>query len=314
MRLLVIYFFITLLFGTQLQAQNHPNEFGFRSDNDAYLGLGQDRYYTNGLFITFRHALPAEKLSDKLAKKTWEIEFGQYLYNSNSGQTRTLSSVDRPYAAYLYGGLKLNWFKKDEQHFQAGLQVGTIGPKAFGREVQESLHKIIGFYSIEGWDYQVNNETGVNASFNYSNLLFRSGKDDFSFTTGLNLGNTFTSLGAGFLYRTGNFNQFFNSISTNSRISNSKTDTLAKKESFFYAKPYLSVIGYNATIQGGLFRDDKGPATFSPNRLFFTQEIGVMYAKNRWSLNFAVFLQTKELSRQKQAQQYGSASVFYRFK
>lgn len=35
-------------------AQEYKNEFGFKSDNDAYLWVGQDRYYTNGLFVYFR--------------------------------------------------------------------------------------------------------------------------------------------------------------------------------------------------------------------------------------------------------------------
>jgi len=58
-------------------AQTYKNEFGFKSDNDSYLGQGSDRYYTNGLFINFRRALDQQKLKAGLEKKTYEISAGQ---------------------------------------------------------------------------------------------------------------------------------------------------------------------------------------------------------------------------------------------
>ncbi|WP_256009501.1 lipid A deacylase LpxR family protein [Desertivirga xinjiangensis] len=311
----IIYFYLTiflLLPGLSYsQQENFRNEFGFRSDNDAYLAMGQDRYYTNGLFITFRHAL-REKYQEG-AKKIWEAELGQYLYNAVSGNIPSLNLVDRPFAAYLYTGFKMNWFKGNEDHFQAGLQIGTIGPAAYGREIQQTLHDIVGFYEIRGWEYQVKNEVGINSSFGFNKLLVRGGNNDLSLRTYANLGNTFTGAGAGLLYRTGNINKFFKSVSDNSRISNSLNDSIPRKEAFFYARPMLNFIAYNASLQGGMFKEDKGPVVFTPNRLLFAQELGVMYAKNRWSLNFSVIFQSKELKEQRKAHQYGSASIFYRF-
>ena len=311
----IIYCFLTIFLLlprlSYSQEKSFRNEFGFRTDNDAYLAVGQDRYYTNGLFITFRHALKENHQQD--AKKIWEAEFGQYLYNAVSGDIQALNLVDRPFAAYLYAGFKMNWFKDNEDHFQTGLQIGTIGPAAYGREIQQTLHDIVGFYEIRGWEYQVKNEVGINSSFNFNKLLARGGNNDLSLRTYANLGNTFSGAGAGLLYRTGSINKFFNSVSENSRISNSQSDNLPSKEAFFYARPMLNFIGYNATLQGGMFREDKGPAVFTPNRFLFAQELGLMYAKNRWSLNFSVIFQSKEIKEQRRAHKYGSASIFYRF-
>jgi len=290
--------------------QNFSNEFGFRSDNDAYLAIAQDQYYTNGLFITFRHALRQDSLH---SKKIYELEAGQYMYNSNSGQTNRIEEVDRPFAAYLYGGFKMNWLSKKETYFQASLQVGTIGPNAKGKEVQETLHKTIGFYTINGWQFQVNNEIGINGAFNYAKLLGRKNKDDLTFCSSVNIGNTFSGAGVGLLYRTGKTNPLYNSTSYNSRISNSRLDTISKAESFFFAKPTLNFVAYNATIQGGMFRTDRGPVTHQPNRVLFTQELGYMYAKKRWALSFSLIFQSKDLKQQVENHQYGSASIFYCF-
>lgn len=59
-----------LLFGIgSVHSQSFKNEFGFKSENDSYLAQGSDRYYTNGLFISFRRATDQTKLRNGLEKK-----------------------------------------------------------------------------------------------------------------------------------------------------------------------------------------------------------------------------------------------------
>jgi hypothetical protein len=66
MRLKAWVFVIAFFSYLVSSAQSYKNEFGFKSDNDAYLFYGQDRYYTNGLLIYFRHATDQKKLGEKL--------------------------------------------------------------------------------------------------------------------------------------------------------------------------------------------------------------------------------------------------------
>lgn len=316
MKLVYIASFLLLfVYPSFSQTRNFANEFGFRSDNDAYLAYGQDRYYTNGLFITFRHAMKAPAAGSAVVKKVWEAEAGQYMYNAQSGYIPDISFVDRPFAAYLYGGFKFNWFLQNEQIFQVSLNAGTIGPAALGKDAQKLLHSVVGFYEVNGWQYQVKNEAGLNAGFDYTRLLFRpsSSDIDLSFSGYATAGNTFSGAGAGIVFRAGKINQLFQSVLTNSRISNNSQDSIPQKELFFFAKPSIHFIAYDATIQGGMFRDDKGPVTFTPNRLAFSQELGVKYAVQRWTLNFSVIFRTKEIKTQVHAHQYGSAAIFYRF-
>ncbi|RXF70697.1 lipid A deacylase LpxR family protein [Arcticibacter tournemirensis] len=309
-----ITFFLLLASFSFSQNKNFTSEFGFKSENDAYLAYGQDRYYTNGLFITFRHALKSDRTDSKTVKRIWEAEAGQYMYNAQSGSVPDISYVDRPFAAYLYGGFKMNWFLSNEQVFQVALNGGTIGPDALGEDAQKLLHKVVKFYEVTGWQYQVNNELALNTSIDYTRLLSRTGPhSDFSLKGYANIGTTFSGAGAGILFRAGNINRLFSSVSTNSRISNSATDTVPSRELFFFAQPSLHFIAYDATIQGGMFSDDKGPVTFSPRRMAFSQEVGLKYAAERWTLNFSVIFRSREIKSQVHAHQYGSASVFYRF-
>jgi len=296
-------------------AQSFKNEFGFKSDNDAYLFYGQDRYYTNGLFIYFRHATDQQKLGEKLEKLTYEVSAGQKMFNPISGNVADPAKQDRPFAGYLYAGGNVNLFYKNERIIKAGLEVGTVGPDALGEDAQKLLHDIVGFYEIDGWKYQIKNELAVNLSAQYTQLLHRSAKKDvdFSFEGYANAGTTFSGAGVGVLFRAGNINQLFNSGYTNSVISNNaKTEKLVKREAFFYAKPQLNVIAYDATIQGSMFNDDS-PVTFKQKPLVFAQQIGFNYSSPRFTFDFGLLFKSKEVKSTAKAHQYGTISMLYRF-
>ncbi len=296
-------------------AQNFKNEFGFKSDNDAYLFYGQDRYYTNGLFINFRHATDQQQLSNSLEKVTYEISAGQKMYNSISGYRPKIETQDRPFAAYLYAGANVNLFYKKESILKFGLEGGTIGPDALGEDAQKLLHKIVGFYEIKGWEYQIKNDLALNFNTQFTKLLVRSedNKVDFSLESYANIGTTFSGAGTGILFRAGNINQLFNSSYTNSLISNnSKTEKLVKNEFFFYAKPQLNYIAYDATIQGGMFNNDS-PVTYKAEPLVFVQQLGFNYSTPRFTFDFGLYFKSKEVKSTAKAHQYGTISMFYRF-
>lgn len=296
-------------------SQNFKNEFGFKSDNDAYLFYGQDRYYTNGLFIYFRHATDQQKLGDKLEKLTYELTAGQKMYNPISGYAPDPARHDRPFAGYLYAGANISMFYKKERLLKTGVEIGTVGPNALGEDAQELLHKIVGFYEIDGWQYQIRNEMAVNLSAQYAQLLHRNANNntDFSFEGYANIGSTFSGAGAGILLRAGKINQLFNSNYYNASISNNgKTEKLVKNELFFYAKPQLNYVAYDATIQGSMFNNDS-PVTFKPKPLVFAQQLGLNYSTPRFTFDFGLIFKSKEIKSTAKAHQYGSISMLYRF-
>jgi len=303
------------LFSTFTYAQNFKNELGLKSDNDSYLGQGSDRYYTNGLFLNFRHALDQQKLPQGLEKKTYEITLGQKMYNPYSGYAPDPATQDRPFAGYLYAEGAMNWFYNNETILKTSVQIGTTGKNSLAEAGQELLHRVIGFYDLGGWDYQIKNELALNLSAQYTRLLGRVADNavEFSFEGYGNLGTTFTGAGAGLLFRTGSLNQLFNSAYTNAVIgNNAKTKALVKREFFFYAKPQLNLVGYDATIQGSLFNNNS-PVTFGQKPLVFAQQLGVDYSSQRFTFDFGVIFKTKEVKSVARAHQWGSISMFYRF-
>jgi len=100
MRFKLFLFLFGLLGTINAFAQSHSQEFGFQSDNDSYLGQGSDRYYTDGIFIYYRHALSVS--GSELQNKVLGFELGQKIFNAQSGYVPSASYVDRPFAGRIH--------------------------------------------------------------------------------------------------------------------------------------------------------------------------------------------------------------------
>jgi lipid A 3-O-deacylase len=307
-----------------LYAQSHANEIGVETDNDSYLLRGSDRYYTDGIFIYFRHALAVDSTS-KLQNKVLGFEAGQKIFNPQSGSITLVrggidnpSYIDRPFAAYLYVGSTLNFLYSDESNLKLSAQIGMIGPSAYGKQVQTWVHKTFGFYPPSGWEYQIDNNAVLNLSAEYNRLLARTDGADVSLASYGNLGNGFSGAGIGPLFRLGNFNQLFNSVSTqSSAIKKTKKASLHQHEIFFYYKPQINYVAYDATIQGGLFtkHDPNSMEVTSDKEPFiFSNQLGVAFSTTRFAFDIAAIFHTKDDKEMVRAHQWGTITGLYRFK
>lgn len=307
------------LFGTiSLFAQTRGHEFAIQSDNDSFLGQGSDRYYTNGIFFYYRKALKTNS-SNTLQNKVLGFEIGQKMFNPQSGYVPDASYVDRPFAAYSYIGSTLNLLYKNESNIKLSAQLGIVGPAAGGEPVQKLIHNTFGFYHLNGWQYQVKNNVQLNLGAEYNKLLARASWVDVSLASYANLGNGFTGAGLGPLLRLGNFNQLFNSVSTQSTVSAAdQTGLLHKHEIFFYYKPQINGVLYDATIQGSLFNKshDAGSleVTLDKKPFVFSQQLGVAFTTSRFLFDIAAIFHTREVEGMLRSHQWGSITGAYRFK
>jgi hypothetical protein len=315
-KLTFVAFVLIAVCKSSAQSQTYKNQIGFRSDNDAYLGIRLDRYYTNGIDFYFIHALQNQPNNDssKVFNKIWGANIGQKLFNAHSGKTSVIERVDRPITGYLYGSAYLQILKKNETVYKAELQLGTIGPNALGKQTQEFIHNTLGFYKIDGWQFQLNNAFGVN--LDYQKLIYRTKnkKSDFSLPLKLRFGNTFTGFNTAILFRTGRINTLYNSTATQSNVRNSTiTTSVNNNEFYFFLKPSLSIVLYDATIQGGLFIANKGPVFYKPIPLVFTQEVGAVYAHKHYTFNASFIYKSREVNSNATTHRYASVGVGYGF-
>lgn len=298
--------------------QSYKSEVGIMSDNDLYIAFQQDRYYTVGNFAYVRHALKQENLNPKLEKKIVDFELGQKIYNPFWSHVPNPEMHDRPFAGYAYASAGIGFFFKNESILKTSVQLGILGPSARGKEIQTDFHKKIlkAYYTVEGWEYQVKDEIGLNFDLSYQNLFYHSANRllDISGSSSVLIGNTFSGANAGVLIRFGNMNPFYETSYANSRIKNKQLDNgKTPLELFLFTKPQLNFAAYDATIQGGLFRADKGPVTFGLKHWVYSQQIGVNFAWKRLSAKYIVTLKTKEVASPAKAYRYASGVLAYSF-
>ncbi|TWR27452.1 lipid A deacylase LpxR family protein [Mucilaginibacter pallidiroseus] len=317
MKLKLFTLAICVFAGSSLYAQNRTKEAGFQSDNDSFLGQGSDRYYTNGFFLYYRQALDV-KSDSKLANKILGFELGQKLFNAQSGRLPSAQYIDRPVAGYLYAASTLNMLYKNESNLKLSAAIGIVGRASGGEQIQNFIHDTFGFYELNTWQYQVRNDVQLNLSAEYNRLLGRTSFGDISFASYGNLGTGFTGAGLGPMIRLGNFNQLFQSVSTQSTAGKTDEGSLLHKHEFFlYYKPQVNFVAYDATVQGSLFKDHPEAGTMEITGdikpVVLSQKVGVGITTSRFVFDVGAVFDTKEVKSMARKHQWGTLTALYRF-
>ena len=290
---------ILMLFSAFVQAQDsevvYTKELSFTTENDNYNFTKQDRYYSNGIFLRYQWR-SKKPLPSKLANKIQRIEAGHMIFNPHLNRRsldQVLEQQDRPYAGWLYGSYGQTIVRKSNSILQFDGMVGILGPGAKGEQVQVNYHKIIGLYKIYGWENQVQNEMGVNASVRYYQPLIASTKNISLHAAGkATLGNTFTNASAGVLLKIGALEEEQFSSYWTSRLGQNKQQQRHHTEFIFFLEPTLMAQAYNATVQGGLFRKDKGNYTSELNPFIYIIKTGLSFSTRQTS--FSVYYHIKQ--------------------
>jgi hypothetical protein len=268
------------------------------NDNDSYTLTRNVCYFTNGLRILFGW----NSQKDPGCTTIHTVEIGQLMYNAKNGSYQRKEELDRPVTAFLYARYGQMHFTSKETLLSWGVNLGTIGPPALGRQMQESIHSLFNMYTPKEWDYQLNTEIGINGDFTWSpTLKLTAAKSSFKLLPVLrgSVGNTFTGASAGPVLSLGRMGGNSQTVFWNSHL-NSK-----EHESFFYFYPELVLSIYNATIQGGLFRSDKGPYTGKLNHIRYRQTLGWMYSGKVFNVGLGLVYDAKESKTQLHNQWYG---------
>ena len=313
---LIIYLFLCISsHGQSAGSKSFSQQLSVLTENDRYLMQGRDRYYTNGLMIKYQNLHRAK--NPAIIKQVDQYEMGQKLFTPYSRKIYDVSQIDRPVTGYLYLKYTQSKFMEHNQFWEWGISVGAIGDASLGEAMQNSFHKLISVNSDWWgwiWKYQLNSEVGFNLHGSYAKALLGS-KSVVQITpfTQAVLGTIFSNISQGVLIQFGKFNPISESAYWNASIQDKQTTKPVNSELFFYYHPEVSWQLYNATVQGGLFRKDKGPIVSSIESFVVKHQIGVLVGVHRYMLKLEAVLQTKEASSQYFGHNYGSIHLGYMF-
>lgn len=185
-RLLLLFLALPALTGrtaAQMTEAVHPAHFGALAlyfENDAFSGT--DRDYTNGARISWTspglrrfgddaHAGGVAGIfdgapftGDSSHERNVAISAGQSVFTPADVHNPGLVPGQRPYAGWLHLGLGLVW-KKPHVKNTLLFNLGVIGPWSMSEQTQRSIHDMLGQRSPAGWNHQLHNEAGINASY-----------------------------------------------------------------------------------------------------------------------------------------------------
>lgn len=257
-------------------------------------------------------------------KRRYGISLGQSLYTPDDTQATALLKDERPYAAWLYLGLSLQTVRYDasketpqkqdairQDTWQ--LDVGVVGPAAFGREVQNNFHKLINADQNRGWDNQLHNEPGVNLTFERKWRIGRAQllnegiklRSDVIPMVGLSLGNVNTYAAAGAIVRLGqDLGNDFGPPRIRPSLPGSEAFDLEDPFGWYiFAGVEGSAVARNIALDGNTFRD-----SHSVDKNIFVADFmaGAAVFLGRTRLAYTHVLRTKEYKGQKGMDQYGA--------
>ncbi len=219
-----------------------------------------DRFYTNGIRIDMISPAFSGNPVSKLLLPYWGAGTNHYglslvqnMYTPSTTKTGGILYDDRPYAAYLFlGSFKITNDPIHKFRQTSELDLGIIGPWSFGEWVQRSFHSTVPTNNEPlGWEFQVQNDVVLNYNAVLEKGIWNTPAIDFNLITSASLGTLHTNVSGGFLFRTGWMNPYFANLGIAKRASLQRAG-LRKAQFIFFVKGSGKLIGYDATLEGGL--------------------------------------------------------------
>ena len=284
-----LFFIAFLLFPVFAFAQKIDNMASFRDikkdsyfrfsyDNDYFTSTDQN--YTQGYnFELVLHALRKNPVNYLFFKPGNEFKYGLSIehigFTPDNIKSSSIQYGDRPFAAAIM--LKSFLIATDTIHnsrFISSLNMGIIGPGAFGKEMQVAIHKATDNPIPQGWQNQIRNDAVFNYEVGYEKQLWRF-RNLFALQSNATVraGTLFTNASVGLNAVFGIINSPFTSMKHKNRFL-----------LYAYTQPMVTAVGYDATLEGGIF-NDKSPYTIAPGDIErFTGQH-----------NYGIILQTRSL-------------------
>ncbi len=320
----------------------------FYLDNDLFAGT--DRNYTNGVRLAWLSGSRDPKefgfvqrglqrlVGDAKSLKLFQDisgfrDMSAIEYNYGSSVTQLMFTPEdpdlpksppgqSPYAGWLGFGFSLH--AKDEFALNSvELNIGTVGPNAHAKEVQDFVHDIKGVARFQGWDSQIPNEVTVNLFFSQKRRLtfLETGYSGFSVDGfgewGFGLGNYKTDLYVGALTRFGwNLPLDFSDPRLSPTAYTHQPFVTDRRESGRWSLFGLfgfrgSAVARDITLDGPLFRSFDTGVTREALVGGLYAGVAVRYRDVQFS--YVQTYRTDRFKEQTGNQQFGSLAASYRF-
>lgn len=245
---------------------SHTRAWRLLYENDFFAAT--DRYYTQGIYLEVVHpAIARSPLRHVLITPSRHptrvgVAFGDEGYTGSDLKQSEIVPGDHPWA----GTKQLHAFAIStdtlrHRRLSSQLTIGLIGQGAAGREIQTFIHERTGNTIPQGWGNQIRNDVILNYAVTAEQRLAAAGNTVQLWSSAAARAGTFqTSLSLGGTLLAGRIGRLH-----------------------VYAAPALRLVGYDATLQGGMFNHDSPYTMRSADltRVVYTHRLGLVYRGER---------------------------------
>jgi lipid A 3-O-deacylase len=307
-------------------ADGKDSTFTFLLEND-FAG-GTDQHYTNGLELAYLSVeddvfdwfkagsnwLPFVDESDALRVG---FSLGQSIFTPDDTQYSDPLPEQRPYAGWLYVGAAVVASQANELDTYV-LNIGVVGPSAYGEDVQNGFHDWLRDEHAKGWDNQLRDTLGYQLLFEHRWRNVTGRKEmgplqlDLSPHVGFSLGNIATYANAGVTLRLGtDLRDDFGVPRIRPSLPGSAY--FEPRDGFawyVFAGIDARAIAYNIFIEGD-------PATYErtlrKETFVYDGQAGFAVLWRRFRFAYTYVVRSHEFKHQEQPDRFGSLGLSYRF-
>ena len=266
-KLLLSTMILLYLNSANAQKAGPTKMFRFSEENDFFNlnGHGTDKSYSNGTRLDFFYEKQTSGgLLHKLMPKAGDSSRNMYgwslmqiMVTPDDIKAKNFLPNDYFYAGALFVTHSLySYNAKKKYSFQTELLVGIRGPGSFAEQTQKAVHKLIHYQEPMGWDNQLKTYPLINLRFNVEKNLL-SINDFIELNTGsqVRVGSFMDMVSLYPMLRIGRMSPYFNGY-LDQFGSYTKNGKLIKTQYYFVFKPSVSLVAYNAMVNGE--RQNKG--------------------------------------------------------
>jgi hypothetical protein len=258
-------------------------------DNDFFTAT--DRYFTQGIVIEVvtpalaRSPLRRVLIAPRTSWTRYGVAYEDDGYTASDLKASQILTRDHPYA----GTKQLRMFDiaidtLRHRRVTSALNIGLIGQGAGGAEIQTFIHERTGNTIPQGWHNQIRNDLIVNYEAAVEHEALRIGR--WVLVTGTATArfgtyNTAATAGAAVLV---------------GRVGDPYRERQPGRALYAYVKPQVNLVGYDATLQGGLF-NRSSPYTIATgdlSRVVYRQQLGLVFRSGHLYAEYYQSLGTRE--------------------
>ncbi len=272
------------------RATTDSNYFRFSYDNDFFTAT--DQYYTQGLNFEIVNSRFYKNPINKILfhYKDGNNKYGIALehdgYTPSSIRHEEIILNDHPFvAAIMLKSFTASINKNNTKRLTSSLSLGIFGTSAFGEQMQKSIHKALNNIEPLGWQHQIHDDVIVNYELGIDHLITSGKYFSLNSNSQIRVGTFNDKIKTGLTFSFGKINTPFNLTSSEKEL-----------HLYIYNQSLLNIIGYDATLQGGLF-NRSSPYTLNNNeisRLTFQDNYGIVLTYKKLYLEYLQSFTTRE--------------------